>query len=158
MMLRKATADDIQAIALLSSIKRKQYGKYQPQFHKEAEGALELQTNFLKDSLTKDNVLALVNVEGDQKLNGFIIGTIVNSPPVYDPGGRICFVDDFMISDPSLWMTVGKALLDRVVELGKEKGAVLANVVCGPLDGPKKEMLIRYGFGIATEWHIKAIP
>jgi hypothetical protein len=157
MTLRKAAADDIKDIASISSLKRKQYERYQPQFHKEAEGAVELQTNFLRDSLPKGNVIALVHVDGEQKINGFIIGAIVDSPPVYNPGGKVCFVDDFMVSDPSLWGTVGKALLDRVIELGKEKGAVLANVVCGPLDKPKKEMLDQNGFGVATEWNVKSI-
>lgn len=156
-MIRKATPDDLKDIALLSAQKRKQYEKYQPQFHKEAEGAIELQTNFLKDSIIRDNVIALVNMGADQKINGFIIGSIVNSPPVYNPGGKVCFVDDFMVSDPSLWATLGKALLDQVVELGRGKGAVLANVVCGPLDKPKKEMLNQYGFGVATEWNVKPL-
>ncbi len=157
MTVRKAVTDDIKFIAVLSSIKRKQYEKFQPQFHKEAEGASEIQANYFKDSLLKDNVIALVNMDEGQKINGFIIGTIVSSPPVYNPGGKICFVDDFMVSDPSLWGTVGKALLDEVVKYGKEKGAVLANVVCGPLDKPKKDMLHQYGFGVVTEWNVKPL-
>ena len=157
MTIRKATTDDVKIIASLSALKRKQYENYQPQFHKEAEGAVELQTVFLKDFLSKENVIALIYGDGAQKINGFIIGAVVNSPPVYNPGGKVCFVDDFMVSDPSLWSTVGKALLERVIELGKEKGAVLANVVCGPLDKPKKEMLNQYGFGVATEWNVKPI-
>ncbi len=157
MTIRKATVDDIKEMAALSSLKRKQYEIYQPQFHKVAEGAVELQTEFLKDSLSKENVIALVNGDGAQKINGFIMGAVVNSPPVYNPGGKVCFVDDFMVSDPSLWATVGKALLDGVIELGKEKGAVLANIVCGPLDKPKKDVLSQNGFSVATEWNVKSI-
>lgn len=157
MPLRKAGIDDVKDIAALCASKRKQYEKYQPVFHREADGALEIQADFLKDSIVRENVIALVNVEGGTGVNGFIIGVVVNSPPVYNPGGKVCFVDDFMVSDPSLWATAGKALLDRVIELGKEKGAVLANVVCGPLDKPKKDMLQQYGFGIATEWNVKII-
>jgi hypothetical protein len=157
MSLRKAVVDDVNDIAALCALKREQYEKYQPVFHHEADGALEIQTNFLKDSITRENVIALINVDGDVRTNGFIIGAIVNSPPVYNPGGKVCFVDDFMVLDPSLWATVGKALLDRIIELSKEKGAVLANVVCGPLDKPKKDMLQQHGFGIATEWNIKII-
>ncbi len=156
MNLRKATLEDIGDIALLSALKRKQYEKYQPQFHKEAEGALELQKDFLRDSLLRDNVIALVHAGEGSMINGFIIGAIVTAPPVYNPGGKVCFVDDFMVSDPSLWDRVGKTLLDRVLELSKEKGAVLANVVCGPLDGSKKLLLSQYGFNVATEWHIKS--
>jgi len=156
-MIRKAALDDVKEMILLSSQKRKQYEKYQPIFQKEAKGAIDFQTKFFKDSLFRENVIALVSVVGNSKIDGFIIGTIVNSPPVYNPGGKICLVDDFMVSDSSLWGTVGKNLLDRVVELGKGKGAVLANVVCGPLDKPKKEMLNQYGFQVATEWNVKWI-
>lgn len=152
-----ANKEDVAEMALLSSRKRKQYEKYQPQFHKEAEGAMELQTVFLKDSLEKDNIIALVSADKGQKIEGFIIGAIVHAPPVYNPGGKVCFVDDFMVADPSLWATVGKNLLDRVVEQSKEKGAVLANIVCGPLDAPKKEMLNQHGFSVAIEWNVKSL-
>ena len=156
-MIRKATLEDVPEIARLSSLKRKQYEQYQPVFHKEAEGALEKQSLFLKDNITKDHLMVLVHDEAGKKINGFIIGAIVNAPPVYNPGGKVCLVDDFMVEDPSLWATVGVLLLNQVVELGKEKGAVLANVVCGPMDQPKREMLDKFGFDVATEWHVKSI-
>ena len=156
-MIRKVVLEDVPAIARLSSLKRKQYERYQPVFHKEAGDAQEKQTLFLKDSLAKENVIALVHEEQGQGVNGFIIGSLVKAPPVYNPGGTICYVDDFMVEDPSLWTTVGEALLGKVVEMGREKGAVLANVVCGPMDGPKREFLNRSGFGVATEWHVKSL-
>ena len=155
-MIRKAIPEDVPEIARLSSLKRKQYEQYQPVFHKEAEGAFDKQVLFLKDNISKDHLIVLVHEEG-QKINGFIIGALVNAPPVYNPGGKVCLVDDFMVEDPSLWTRVGLSLLNRVTELGKEKGAVLVNVVCGPMDKPKSEMLAKFGFDVATEWHVKSI-
>ena len=155
--IRKAEIGDLAGIATLSSLKRKQYEQYQPVFHKEAGGAVELQTNYLKDVLSKDHVIALVHEEAGVPIDGFIIGSLVKAPPVYDPGGKICVVDDFMVSDPILWDTTGKELLGRVLAWAGEKGSVLANVVCGPRDAPKKEFLAGNGFGVATEWHVKAL-
>ena len=157
MTVRKATPLDVQDIARLSALKRKQYEKYQPVFHKEAENAFSAQSLFLTGFLQKENVVALVEEDAEKGITGFVIGAITNAPPVYDPGGQVCLVDDFMVTDPSQWETLGKALLDKVVELCKEKGAVLAIVVCGPLDKAKRDMLNRGGFSVATEWNVKDI-
>jgi len=156
MPLRKAVEGDIEAIALLAAQKRKQYERYQPVFHKEGEKALELHTSFLKDSLSKENTLVWVSESGGH-LNGFIIGAIVNAPPVYAPGGKICFVDDFMVENPGSWGTVGRGLLEKVMEEAKGRGAVLANVVCGPLDQPKRDLLAGTHFQVASEWHVRNI-
>ncbi len=128
MTIRKATTDDVKIIASLSALKRKQYENYQPQFHKEAEGAVELQTVFLKDFLSKENVIALIYGDGAQKINGFIIGAVVNSPPVYNPGGKVCFVDDFMVSDPSLTRPPQPGPVEKSYFsiMGQEKGGIYA--------------------------------
>ena len=81
----------------------------------------------------------------------------MDAPPVYDPGGKVCFVDDFMVEDPGLWATVGRELLDRVLEAAKEKGAVLANVVCRPMDEAERSLLSGKGFSVASEWHVKPV-
>ncbi len=154
MSIRLAQSGDLQAIALLASQKRRQYEKYQPVFHKESEKALELHTAFLKDILPKENNLVWVS-EANGHINGFIIGVVVNAPPVYAPGGKICFVDDFMVEEPGLWATVGLGLLEKVLGAAKEKGAVLANVVCGPLDLAKRDFLSEGGFTVASEWHVR---
>jgi hypothetical protein len=156
MPMRLAQTGDLQAVALLAAQKRKQYEKYQPVFHKESEKALEIHSVFLKDILSKENTMAWVS-ERDGHIDGFIVGTIVNAPPVYNPGGKICLVDDFMVERPELWATVGRELLDKVMQSAKDKGAVLANVVCGPLDKAKRDLLSSLNFGVASEWLVKKI-
>ena len=44
---------------------------------------------------------------------GWPSGVLVPPPPVDDPGGLTCLVDDFMVESPDLWPTVGAALLAR---------------------------------------------
>ncbi len=156
MPIRLAQPGDLQAVALLAAQKRKQYENYQPVFHKESEKALEIHSVFLKDTLSKENTMVWVSEKNDQ-IDGFIIGAVVSAPPVYNPGGKICFVDDFMVERPELWATVGRELLDKVMESAKDKGAVLANVVCGPLDQAKRDLLSGQKFGVASEWHVKTI-
>lgn len=144
-------------IASLAAQKRHQYEGYQPVFHKENTEALEAHSLFLKDILSKENFIVLVH-ETDGRVDGFIVGSIVSAPPVYDPGGKICFVDDFMVDIPALWATGGKELLAEVTALAKSKGAVIANVVCGPLDTAKRDFLADESFRIASEWRVKPIP
>lgn len=156
MPIRKAIEGDLKSIALLAAQKRKQYEKYQPVFHKESEKALEIHSVYLKDVLQKENTLVWVS-ETQGRIDGFVIGSIVNAPPVYAPGGKICFVDDFMVEQPGLWETIGLELLEKMTDSAKDKGAILANVVCGPLDQPKKDFLAGSNFQVAAEWHIRTI-
>jgi N-acetylglutamate synthase-like GNAT family acetyltransferase len=156
MTIRQASPDDVNQITLLASQKRRQYEKYQPLFHKESPAAVGLHGAFLRDSLSKENTVVWVS-ETVGRLDGFIIGILVNAPPVYTPGGKICLVDDFMVESPSLWATIGRELLARVMASAKERGAVLANVVCGPLDLAKRDFLSEGGFSVASEWHIRKI-
>lgn len=157
MSVRKAEEKDLPVIAALAAQKRRQYEAYQPVFHRESPKALEAHTLFLKDILSKENFIVLVH-ETNGHVDGFVMGGIVAAPPVYDPGGKICLVDDFMVEKPELWATVGKELLAEVTALAKAKGAVLANVVCGPLDTAKRDFLAGESFNTATEWRVKPIP
>ncbi len=75
-------------------------------------------------------MVALVHEEG-QAIDGFIIGTLVEAPPVYDPGGLTCIVDDFMVARPEDWPTTGAALLGEVSSRAQARGAVQTVVVCG---------------------------
>jgi hypothetical protein len=80
---------------------------------------------------------------------------LVPAPPVYDPGGLTCLVDDFMVATPDLSASVGAALLDKAIEHARPRGAVQTVVVCGPHDTPKRAMLIDAGHVVASEWHTK---
>ena len=88
-------------------------------------------------------------------VRGFIWGKVVDAPPVYDPGGKVCMVDDFVVREPALWAAVGRALLDEVRRLARERGAVLVVVVCGPHDQPKRALLAMDDFTVASEWHVR---
>lgn len=92
----------------------------------------------------RDDIIAFV-YEADTVLCGFIIGALMNPPPVFDPGGLTCLVDDFVISDVTDWQTIGRALLRAVADAAKERGAVQIVAVCGRHDEPKRAMLASCG-------------
>jgi len=87
-----------------------------------------------------------------------VIATVVEAPPVYDPGGLTCLVDDFVVADPREWETIGATLLSEANRQARERGAVQAVIVCGHQDQPKRAMLAAGGFSVASEWYVKEIP
>jgi hypothetical protein len=154
--IRRAIESDLDSIAALAEMKRIQYEAYQPLFHRQAANALKDHRVFLKSLLTRDNTLLLV-AEQDSKVVGFVCASAVEAPPVYDPQSKICFIDDFMVEDPSLWSTVGRELAQAAFEGTKPMGAILSNIVCGPKDLDKRALLTALGFDVASEWHVKRL-
>ncbi len=157
MSIRPATGEDIIRMVELSDLKRTEYAQYSPVFWRKAEGASEKQRPFLLAQLERENNIVLVSEEEDN-IDGFLIASVVGAPPVYDPGGQVCMVDDFAVSSPAKWQTVGLALLTEATAQAKERGAVLSVVVCGLLDEPKRAMLRAGGASIASEWYTSPIP
>jgi len=153
MSIRKAEARDVSAMLELSEAKRRQYEVYQPIFHKKAADSAEKQKPFLEGQVAAERNIALVSETGGA-IQGFVIGAVIQAPPVYQPGGPVLLVDDFMVREPGLWATVGHDLLTEATRLAREQGAVLVNVVCGPRDEPKRAMLGSLKFDVATEWHV----
>lgn len=100
--IRPAQPYDVPAMVDLSEQKRTQYQQYQPTFWRKADDAREKQRPFFEHLVQRDDVITLV-YEQDGKIEGFIIADFVNAPPVYDPGGPTCRVDDFCLADEGHW-------------------------------------------------------
>ena len=155
MTIRRAVETDISAMVRLSDLKRTQYESFSPVFWKKAPEAALKQKTFFSELLQRDTVIALVS-EADG-IDGFIIANIVAAPPVYDPGGKVCMIDDFVVISPELWVTVGKRLRDQIQLEAKMRGAVLSVTVCGHLDKLKREYLQNADAHIASEWYVEKI-
>jgi hypothetical protein len=80
----------------LAAIKRVQYQEYSPVFWRPAMGACEAQRAFFDKLVAFPDAICLVH-EADGVVQGFIIATVVSPPPVYDPGGKVCMIDDFVV-------------------------------------------------------------
>lgn len=137
-------------------MKRSQYQEYSPLFWRPADGAREAQLTFFERLVADEGYICLVH-QADDEVNGFLIATVVSSPPVYDPGGMVCMIDDFVVAEPSLWATIGEALRAEAELRAEKHGAVLSVTVCGQADGAKRSALVESGSHVASEWYVREI-
>jgi hypothetical protein len=120
-------------------------------FHRPHPDARSRQEPHLASLVSDGDHIALVHQTGDA-VDGFVIAALVPAPPVYDPGGLTCLIDDFAVADADLWPTVGRELLDEAQRLAGRKGAVQSVVMCRPRDRSKRSMLLAAGSIVVTEW------
>jgi Acetyltransferase (GNAT) family len=111
---------------------------------------------YLGKLVENPDVITLVSEDAGQ-LTGFLIATIVGAPGVYDPGGRTCQIDDFVVT-ADRWATAGPLLLRTAIERAAERGAVQAVVVTAHLDQPKRDALRSCGLSMASEWWVTSWP
>ena len=156
MKIREATVNDIPQMVFLSEEKRTIYETYQPVFWRKAGNSAEVQTKYFESLLVRDNHISIV-CEEEQEFTGFLIGAVISAPPVYDPGGKSCMIDDFCISASAQWENEGNALL----EVCKKKAALLGTVqlviVCGREDEAKRAFLSDSNLTVASEWYTCSI-
>lgn len=154
--IRPAGREDVPAMVALSERKRAEAETHQPVFWRKAADSAVRQAAFFAALLKRPNVIALV-AEGSP-LAGFVVATLAPAPPVYDPGGLTCLIDDFCVEPPSRWGEVGEALLRAVGARARERGAVQAVVVCGLHQSLKRELLSRLRLSVASEWYVGPLP
>ena len=160
--VRDAGEADLEPMLDLAEARRRQYAGLHGRFHRPAAGARDVQRGFFRNLLRAPDCLVLVaELEGGGRgdgggggggLAGFVIGRLAPPPPVYDPGGAACMVDDFAVADPALWASAGRELLAAVEERARERGAVQVVVVCAPEDEPKRALLAGARLDVVTEW------
>ena len=155
--IRPASQPDLAHVTRMTEDRRVQYQEYQPVFWRKAEDSAVLAGDFMAKTLAREDALFLV-AESDERILGFLVATEISAPPVYDPGGKVCFIDDFVVDPPELWGTVGRALAEAAFKRAKPMGAAIGNVVCGPRDTSKRATLIGMGFTVAGEWHVLPLP
>jgi GNAT superfamily N-acetyltransferase len=151
--IRTAAQADVPAMAALAGVRREQYARYQPLFWRQAAAASVRHGAYLGRLVASDKVISLVSEETGQ-LTGFLIATLNPAPPVYDPGGLTCDIDDFVVTPAGNWTTTGARLLRAALAEAEQRGAVQAVVVTAHLDEPKREALRACGLEIASEWWV----
>jgi GNAT superfamily N-acetyltransferase len=155
--IRDAAPADVAAMTVLAGIRREQYARYQPVFWRPAAGAAAKHRPYLAGLVASDEVITLVAEDAGQ-LTGFLIATLTGAPPVYDPGGPTCQIDDFAVVTDARWLTTGVALLRAGLAHAGRRGAVQAVVVTGHLDQAKRQALRACGLEIASEWWVTPQP
>ena len=157
-MIRQADTDDVAHMVALSDQSRTAYQQYQPTFWRKAVDANEKQQSFFETLLQRADYLSLIH-ETDGAIDGFIIAGFITAPPVYDPAGETCIVDDFVVNNSQLWATAGRALLGAVTEWARENGASQVVVITGHHDEQKRKLLAEHEqpYSIASEWWVSDI-
>jgi GNAT superfamily N-acetyltransferase len=150
--IRPATASDLDAMTAMAGARRRQYSGYQPVFWAPASNAEEVHRPYLARLVSDKDVITLVS-ENSGTLTGFVIASIGDAPPFYNPGGRTCQIDDFVVR-PGRWKSAGTELLKAAIELAASWGAIQVVVVTGHLDLEKREALKACGLSIASEWWV----
>lgn len=154
--IRLATPSDLSSMVELSLQKRLHYEKSQTRFWKKTEGSEEKQKLWFAELLKREDHILLI-AEAESQPVGFIIGALRKAPEVYDPGGLTLVIDDFCVTLPSCWDSIGSALLIELEKRGKEKGAVQMIVVCGAHDSDKSLFLEKRGCTVYSHWYGKEI-
>jgi hypothetical protein len=144
------------AMTAMASQRRSQYARYQPVFWHLAANAEQVQRPYLAQLIDGQDVITLVS-EKSGMITGFLIAMLGGASPVYDPGGRTCNIDDFVIA-PGRWASTEAQLLRSAIEHARERGAVQAVVVTAHLDQDKREALQACGLSIASEWWVTSWP
>jgi hypothetical protein len=136
----------------LSDRDRTRREKVDPEFFRKNPAGAQFQAYFFKNQLESDRIIAAVD-EDAGKLRGFVIATIMQAPPVYDPGGLTILIDDFTVAEAKDWSSVGLALLEHVKAEGKLRGAVGLVTIAARGDDLKHRWLEEIGTRVVSEWH-----
>lgn len=105
-LTRRATSADLEALVELARRRRERYAEQQPRFWRPAPDAVSVQRSYFHELLACEDVGAFV-VDSEGRVRGFVIASVGDAPPVYDPGGATCMVDDFVVDQDSSWATAG---------------------------------------------------
>jgi hypothetical protein len=129
---------------------------YSPVFWRKKANMVGIHTGYLEGLIKNPNQITLVS-EKEGRIEGFITGLITTAPPVYDPGGMVCLVDDFVVRDPLSWKTLGKDLLVACENSARFRSAVIVIIVSPVKCVEQREMLRDHGVEPVSEWRVKAL-
>ena len=113
-------------------------------------------SEFSEPAVPDEHSVVLVAREG-VSVRGFAVGRMVEAPPVYDPCGASCVVDDFAVADPAEWSVVGPPLLRSLRSWAAGRGATQMIVVTAQRDEAKRALLNDDQLSFASEWWVRSI-
>ena len=121
---------------------------------RKAEGSAAAYRKELADLLGQEGMLLRVH-ESAGAVDGYVRAMLVDGPPVWDPGGKVCFVTEFVLGDAAAWSTVGAALLGSATGEARGRGAVAALVQYGHHEAGKQVMLAGLEYGPAWSYRTR---
>ena len=157
--VRPMLAADLDAVVALAEIERVEHDAHRSStiWRKAADSAGPYRAE-LGELLGQEQILMRVHETGGV-LDGYVRAAIYpKGPPVWDPGGPVLFVSDFVLRDPDAWPTVGAALLAAVVAEASQRGAVAALVQYAHYADGKPRMLAGLEYGPAWGYLTRDLP
>src|SRR5262249_54327195 len=145
--IRRAVETDIPGMVAIAEAKRIEYQGYAPVFWRKAPDASSRHEHYLQPLLHSPDVIALA-AETEEGLVGCGIGALTRAPPVYNPGGPVCLIDDFVVAHLAHWPAIGTALFEVMQREARARGAVLIVVICAQRDHAKRTLLRGVGLSV----------
>lgn len=142
--IRPLTAADVPRVLELGEQKRRQYATYSPVFWRVSPLPRETFALFMQGQVGDAQNVALAHEQAG-RVDGFVL-----------TNGRGT-IDDFAVSAPELWPTLGADLLLAAGAAAQGRGIKSLLVVCGHGDKPERAMLAAKGLALATDWYVKPI-
>lgn len=156
-VVRVARPDDADIAADFAVTKRAEYEKYSPIFWRCAAGGREKHQPFLTQCIESDDYSAFTAERGDEIVGMILANRRGTPPPFHADREPTWFVDDFYVAEPELWESVGRSLLDAVVEEAIAGGARRLVVVGAQLDLPKRSFLLDAQCAVAAAWWVHPV-
>lgn len=150
--VRRATADDADAIGDIAQAKRVQYARYQPVFWRPHPDGRAAHVRYVRRTI--DTRFVFVHEE-DGAVDAYGGGELFPVPAVFGAASQVCVVDGFAVRDPAAWESTGRAVLDAILVAAADAGAVLVAVVSGVDDEPKCAMLAHACLSPDSGWHVR---
>lgn len=152
MPIRPANEDDLPWIMSLCELGRIQKNTLHPiDYQNPADYCRRRQAELAK-LLANPQSICLIRDRYSEPI-AFLIAQMLNAPPVYAPGGPVCFVDEFEVVRPQDLAVSGSQLLEECRRIARQRGAVLQRVISTAGDLDREEFLLSAGFTIASTWY-----
>jgi hypothetical protein len=150
--VRTATRADVAAMVAIAAARRERLEEYQPHFWRRHPGADRAQAAFFEQLLEDDDTHVLVAAD-ERTVAGFVIARLEPAPPVYDPGGPACTIDDFGADN----VTTAHDLLVGVRRWAANRGASQLVVIAAHGDEATRALLEDEGLTLASEWWVQPL-
>ncbi len=145
---RPAEEGDLDAIVALSATARARLAQLEPVCWRPHPRADANQRGWFGLLLNDPAHHLVVSIDGDDRIDGFIVARATDAPPVYDPGGRTCLIDDLVAPSPE----GGTELIDAVRRWARTGGCTQLVVVTPTADPGRRALLGRSGLHPTSEW------
>ncbi len=156
--IKAAVPEDAAGAALLASVKRTEYAEYSPLFWRVAEDAREIHEPFLAKCIADRELFTSLAARLNDRLAGIAITAHKVFPPPFSNDSEPSWLtDDFFVSTPDQWLTVGADLLRETERQARDGGAGRLIALTARRDKPKRHMLESAGYTRGASWWVHPV-